>query len=1038
METETETDRAPRHEQAPGSDGDSAGQLRTFLIADVRGYTRYTQAHGDEAAAQLAGRFAEGARVAVAEHDGRVVELRGDEALAVFSSPRQALRAAIEVQRRLRGAYDPEDALPLGVGIGLDTGEAVPVEGGFRGKALNVAARLCSLARPGEVLATETLSALAGRVPGVRYVPRKPVRVKGIEQPVRLVEAVPDEPLPPLPQQDTHARPERRRLAASGVLAALVLLTGGVALWLALGGEGQAVALEANSLGRLDTGSGAVREQLPVGAGPADVVSGAGSLWVVNREDASLWRVDLARSAVTDRVPVGVAPSACAFGDGAVWVVDGVSRRLLRVDARTGGVVKRYEVGNGASAVTFAQGAAWVANTVDGTVTRIDARTGASRSITVGVEPVALASDRGAVWVANRGSNNVVRLDVGAGALEPIAVGHEPSALAVGGGALWVANAADGTVWKIDPVRAAVLDTVAVGRAPRALAYAGGAAWVASEAAGAITRIAPDGEVTTHAVGGSPTALEAVGAELWVTALAARATHRGGTLRIAGPFPITDPYFMSFGANVNPLLNDGLVGYRAVGGPAGAELVPNLAEAIPRPTDGGRRYTFRMRRGVRFSTGADVKPSDVRASLQRMFAVQADLAEVIGGGLVDGPACLESPAGCDLSRSVLADDESRTVTFVLSERDPAFLYKLAYPPAWVLPANTPRTRVETKPLAATGPYMIERVEAGRQMTLVRNPHFREWSRDAQPAGFPDRIEIRESAGPAPLRLVAANRADAMVGDMPPVAVRRLAVRFPARVRSAPANAILTAVLNTNRPPFDDVRVRKALNLAVDRRAVVAALGGPLFGRPTCQLVPPNVLGYRPFCPYTRNAKAGVWSEADLERGRRLVRTSGTAGSRVTVWTSRWPPFRELGEVLERALDRLGYRAETRVFGGTTFDYYNAFGPSRTAQVGVLRWGLDLPVPMDVFGPLLACEGGLNATKLCDRRLDESISAAAQLMVTNRGAAAPAWARLDRSVVERALHVPLVNPSSVQVFAERVGNVQLHPVWGPLYGQMWVR
>ena len=1029
-------------EAAPGAgevlDADEAGELRTFLIADVRGYTSYTQTHGDEAAAELAGRFAEGARAAVAEHGGRVVELRGDEALAVFTSPRQAVRAAIEVQRRLRGARRADEALPLGVGIGVDTGEAVPVEGGFRGKALNVAARLCSLARPGEVLVTETVSALAGRVPGSRYAPRKPARVKGIEQPVRLLEVVPEEPLPSLPEPDAPERPARRRLAVSGALAALVAVAAGVALFVALGGEGEAAALEANSLGRLDTESGSVREQLSVGAGPADLVAGAGSLWVVNREDASLWQVDPATNRVIDRIPAGAVPSACAFGDGAVWVVDGVSRRLLRVDARTGSIVRRYEVGNGASAVAFARNAAWVTNTVDGTVTRIDARTEASRTITIGVEPVALAPDRGAVWVANRGSNNVVRLDAATGALEPIAVGHEPSALAIGGGALWVANAADGTVWKIDPVRAAVLDTAAVGRDPRALAYAGGAVWVASEATGVVTRIASDGEVTSRPVGGSPTALEAVGDELWVTALAARAAHRGGTLRIAGPFPITDPYFSSFGANVNPILNDGLVGFRAVGGPAGAELVPNLATAIPKPTQSGRRYTFRMRRSVRFSTGAEVKPSDVRASFQRMFAVQSELAEFVGGSLVAGPACLESPARCDLSESVLADDEAGTVTFVLSDPDPAFLYKLALPGAWVLPANTPRRRVETEPLAATGPYMIQRVEAGRQMTLVRNPHFREWSRDAQPAGFPDRIEIREAAGGEPLRLVSTNKADAMVGDMPPAEVQRLAVRFPARVRSVPANRIFTAVLNTNVPPFDDARARRALNLAVDRHAAVVALGGPLFARPTCQLIPPNVLGYRPLCPYTRNAEAGVWSEADLRRGRRLVRQSGTAGSRVTVWTSRWSPFRELGTLLERALDRLGYRADTRILGGTPFDYFDAFRVSRTAQVGVLRWGLDLPVPMDVFSPLLACEGGLNAEKLCDRRLDASISAAAQLMVTNRGASPSAWMRLDRSVVEQALHVPLVNPSSVEVFAERVGNVQLHPVWGPLYGQMWVR
>ena len=120
----------------PIEDEGAEGVVRMFLIADVRGYTRFTQTYGDEAAAELAGRFARLTREVVTAGGGELIELRGDEALAVFTSPRQALRTAIEVQRRLRGGDDPEEALPLGIGIGLDTGEAVPVEGGYRGKAL--------------------------------------------------------------------------------------------------------------------------------------------------------------------------------------------------------------------------------------------------------------------------------------------------------------------------------------------------------------------------------------------------------------------------------------------------------------------------------------------------------------------------------------------------------------------------------------------------------------------------------------------------------------------------------------------------------------------------------------------------------------------------------------------------------------------------------------------------------------------------------------------------------------------------------------
>jgi class 3 adenylate cyclase len=126
--------------------------VRTFLIADVRGYTSYTAEQGDEAAAELASSFAEIVHQVVGEREGRLIELRGDEALVVFESARQALRSAIELQAGIAAAN-----LPRGVGVGLDAGEAVPVADGYRGGALNLAARLCSLASAGEVLASETV-----------------------------------------------------------------------------------------------------------------------------------------------------------------------------------------------------------------------------------------------------------------------------------------------------------------------------------------------------------------------------------------------------------------------------------------------------------------------------------------------------------------------------------------------------------------------------------------------------------------------------------------------------------------------------------------------------------------------------------------------------------------------------------------------------------------------------------------------------------------------------------------------------------------
>ena len=118
--------------------------------------------------------------------------MRGDEALAVFGSVRHSLRAALDLQTRFQRETERDPSMPLHVGIGLDVGEAVPVEEGYRGAALNLAARLCAIAGPGEVLASEGVAHLARRTEGVEYVERGLFELKGYVEPVRVIQVVPE------------------------------------------------------------------------------------------------------------------------------------------------------------------------------------------------------------------------------------------------------------------------------------------------------------------------------------------------------------------------------------------------------------------------------------------------------------------------------------------------------------------------------------------------------------------------------------------------------------------------------------------------------------------------------------------------------------------------------------------------------------------------------------------------------------------------------------------------------------------------------
>jgi hypothetical protein len=136
----------------------------------------------------LVTRFTSITRETVETRGGAIVEVRGDEALAVFASARQALRAAVELQVRFEEETRADPRTPLNVGIGVDSGEAVQIDGGFRGAALNLAARLCGLARAGEVIATDSVVHLAGRLEGISYIDRGRVHLKGIGEAIRILE----------------------------------------------------------------------------------------------------------------------------------------------------------------------------------------------------------------------------------------------------------------------------------------------------------------------------------------------------------------------------------------------------------------------------------------------------------------------------------------------------------------------------------------------------------------------------------------------------------------------------------------------------------------------------------------------------------------------------------------------------------------------------------------------------------------------------------------------------------------------------------
>jgi branched-chain amino acid transport system substrate-binding protein len=488
--------------------------VRTFLIADVRGYTSFTQAHGDEAAGELAATFAELAREVVSVAGGEVIELRGDEALCVFHSARRALRAALDLQTRFRAREDGEPVFPLGIGVGLAAGEAVPIEGGYRGGALNLAARLCSVAGPGQILASETVTSLAGAVDRLRFVPRRAVRLKGMETPVRVIEVVPEVELPPVP---AAPRPTARRRRVIPVAVGLVVLAAVV--------TAAVLALTRDSAETADSIGNAVAEVVgkavsysQVGNTPSTIAVGEGGVWVLNADDRTISKIDPDTNEVVKTFGTGGETTDLAVGEGAVWVGNGArtpgpvalvhTASISRLDPETtvatatarlpefvqnpAAVSSSESKVLGVSQLAAGRGAVWAINP-DRTVSRIDPDTGEHLdTVQIKAGGAIAAGDEG-VWALSDEDPHVLRIDPRTNKVDRTIELNtlDLTGLALGDGSVWATDLEAGLLWRIEPSPDPITRSIDVGFGVSAVAYGEGAVWVTNFVRDELVRVDP-------------------------------------------------------------------------------------------------------------------------------------------------------------------------------------------------------------------------------------------------------------------------------------------------------------------------------------------------------------------------------------------------------------------------------------------------------------------------------------------------------------------------------------------------------------------
>ncbi len=515
---------------------------------------------------------------------------------------------------------------------------------------------------------------------------------------------------------------------------------------------------------------------------------------------------------------------------------------------------------------------------------------------------------------------------------------------------------------------------------------------------------------------------------VWAGAVQAAAPdHRGGTLRLlagsaAGSIDPQINYTAQFW-QVFAGVYDGLVAFRKVAGPAGLEVVPDLADALPRID--GLVYRFHLRPGIRFSDGSAVRPADVVASFRRIFRVGSPTGESFFGAIDGAPACLKDPAACTLP-GVRAEGEDVVIT--LTRPDPEFLQKLALPHASVLPEGAPPKDAGSVAIPGTGPYRIAAYDANEALLLERNPFFRTWSDAAQPDGFVDAVRYEFGLeAEAQVTAVLSGQADWIYDVPPPDRLGEVAAHKD-QVHLNPAFALSFVPLNTHLPPFDDVRVRRAFNLAVDRRAAVRLLGGPGMATPLCQTVPPGLPGHVPYCPFA----------PDMAEARRLVAESGTAGQAVTLVTDDAATSRAMGTWLVDVLGQMGFRARLQSLSGNVqFTYIQNTG--NHVQASLTGWYADFPSAANIITGNFGCaafrpgsDSSTNIPGFCDRALDARLQAA-----LSTGDVAEI-AAVDRAITDQAPAVVLVSPRAIDVVSRRMGGFVFHETYRWLMQSAWVQ
>lgn len=456
-----------------------------------------------------------------------------------------------------------------------------------------------------------------------------------------------------------------------------------------------------------------------------------------------------------------------------------------------------------------------------------------------------------------------------------------------------------------------------------------------------------------------------------------------------------------------------LLTYRHQKGDPGTNVVPGLAKDMPEISPDGKTYKLTLRPNMKYSDGTPIKASDFTYAIKRLFKADSG-GSVFYEDIVGATDFAEDKS--DTISGIVADDASGDITITLDKPNGTFTNVLGLTFAAPVPPSTPIDKDATNnPPPSSGPFMISRVDAPNSLVMERNPQFKT-VKDAGATEVTDAqvdkiIVTQNKNNSAQVTGVEQNTIDYM--QSPPDADRLSEVKAKFSDRFRLENSINTYYfwMNNKTAPFNDVRVRQAINYAIDPEALNRVFGGRL--HPTQQILPPGMPGYDEFKMYPG---------PNMDKAKQLLAEANPADKDITVWTDDEPDRKRIGEYYHDLLNELGFNAQLKVISGDV--YFTTIGNTSTPDLdtGFADWFQDFPHPDDFFRPLLNGENILptnnnnfsqvaiaaNDTKMDELRTGQLTEEARQQ-----------YGELDKSYMEQAVWAPYGNEQFSTFVSERM-------------------